>query len=308
MTGEDLTSLEPKGETALTVGVFDGVHMGHRHLLSVLTKQAKENDLLSGVITFRQHPLSLLKPDINLPLLTNLPQRIKLIKSEAVDFVIAINFTLEMAQTSAADFIGLLKRNMKMKSLVLGQDFVLGRNQEGNADALTALSRDMDFRLTVVPHLKMDGEVVSSTAIRKALAGGNIKKANRMLGRCYSLDGRVIVGSGRGTDIGFPTANIDIEPQQALPIDGVYATRALVDGRSYNSVTNIGNCPTFKKDEKTIEIHIVDYEGDLYRSEIKIDIIDRLRGEKCFNSREALKDQISNDIGQAISILGSMDK
>ena len=173
-TGADLTSLKPDGETVLTVGVFDGVHLGHKRLLSVLTKQAEEDNLISGVITFRQHPLSLLKPELNPPLLANLPQRIALLKSEGVDFVIPLSFTLETAQTGARHFVELLKKQLNMRSLVLGQDFALGRNQEGTADFLSALSRDMDFKLTVVPHLKINEEVVSSTAIRKALAEGDI--------------------------------------------------------------------------------------------------------------------------------------
>jgi riboflavin kinase/FMN adenylyltransferase len=308
LTGEDLTSLKPKGETVLTVGVFDGVHLGHKRLLSVLTKQAKEDNLISGVITFRQHPLSLLKPELNPPFLTNLPQRITLLKSEGVDFIIPLTFTLEMAQTGARHFVGLLKKHLNMRSLVLGQDFALGRNQEGTADFLAALSRDMDFKLTVVPHLKINKEVVSSTAIRKALAEGDIKKANTMLGRYFSLDGNITTGTGRGVELGFPTANIDIEPQRAIPEDGVYATRAYVDNRQYHSVTNIGGCPTFGNNEKSIEVHIIDIQTNLYRRELKIDIIDRLRDEKCFDSSQALRNQIEDDIKQALAVLTSLEE
>jgi len=303
---QELTGLKPKGETVLTVGVFDGVHLGHKRLLSLLKDKAKSNSLISGVITFRQHPLSLLKPEVSPLFLTNLPQKIKLLKNEGVDFIITLPFTFELAQTGARHFISLLKKHLNMSSLILGQDFTLGRNQEGDADFLTELSQSMHFDLTVVPHLKIDSEIVSSTAIRKALADGNIKKANKMLGRCFSLSGKVISGAGRG--IGFPTANIDIEPQRAIPADGVYATRAHVDDQRYYSVTNIGSCPTFGDNEKSIEVHIVDMQANLYRRELKVDIIDRLRGEKCFKDNEALEEQIGNDIKQAVSILENMDK
>ncbi|MFC1847028.1 bifunctional riboflavin kinase/FAD synthetase [Chloroflexota bacterium] len=305
-TGADLTSLKPDGETVLTVGVFDGVHLGHKRLLSVLTKQAKEDNLISGVITFRQHPLSLLKPELILPLLTNLPQKINLLKNEGVDFIIPLTFTLETAQTGARHFVELLKKQLNMRSLVLGQDFALGRNQEGTAGFLFALSRDMDFKLTVVPHLKINKEVVSSTAIRKALAEGDIKKVNAMLGRYFSLDGNIITGTGRGMEIGFPTANIDIEPQRAIPADGVYATRAYIDNQQYHSVTNIGGCPTFGDNEKSIEVHIIDLQANLYRRELKIDIMDRLRGEKCFDSSQSLKSQIEDDVKQALAVLTSL--
>ena len=305
-TGEDLTSLKPKGETILTVGVFDGVHLGHKRLLSVLNKQAKEDNLISGVITFRQHPLSLLKPELNPPFLTNLPQKITLLKNEGVDFIIPLTFSLATAQTGARHFIELLIKQLNMRSLALGQDFTVGRNQEGTADFLSALSRDMDFKLTVVPHLKINKEVVSSTAIRKALAEGDIKKANAMLGRYFSLDGNIITGTGRGMESGFPTANIDIEPQRAIPADGVYATRACIDNRQYHSVTNIGGCPTFGDNEKSVEVHIIDLQANLYRRKLKIDIIDRLRGEKCFKDSQELKEQIGNDIKQALAILTSL--
>ncbi len=305
---QELAGLKPKSETALTIGVFDGVHLGHRRLLGVLNDKAESNDFVSGVITFRQHPLSLLKPEAIPPFITNLPQKIKLLKDEGVDFIITLPFTFELAQTGARHFLSLLKKNLKMSELVLGQDFTLGRNQEGDADLLADISRDMHFELTIVPHLKIDSEIVSSTAIRKALADGDIIKVNKMLGRHFSLEGRIISGGGKGTEIGFPTANIDVEPLRAIPADGVYACRIFLDGCKYNSVTNIGKCPTFGKDERTIEIHIMDFEGDLYRRELKVDIIDRLRSEKCFSNSEELKKQIARDIKQALAILENTDK
>jgi riboflavin kinase/FMN adenylyltransferase len=165
----------------------------------------------------------------------------------------------------------------------------------------------MNFNLTVVPHLKIDGEIISSTAIRNALAKGDIKKANRMLGRHFSLEGRVITGSGRGVELGFPTANLDIEPGQALPSDGIYATWAYLDNKRYPSVTNIGKRPTFSDNERTVEVYIIDFQDNLYRHQLKIDIIEKLRDEKKFATAEALQDQIADDVIQATALLARLN-
>jgi riboflavin kinase/FMN adenylyltransferase len=299
----ELSGLSPKKGMLLTIGVFDGVHLGHKHILSELVEQAKRKNLISGVITFKQHPQRLLEPHSILPFLTNLPQKIKLLKDEGVEVVITLSFTLELAQTGAYQFISLLQKYLSMRGLVLGPDFTLGRNQEGNADALRTLSKCINFSLTVVPQIKINGDVVSSTAIRSALANGDIKKANVMLDRYFSLEGHVITGTGRGTDLGFPTANLDIEPERALPADGIYATWAYINNQRYQSVTNIGKRPTFGEGEQTVEVYILDFQGNLYRHEIKIDIIERLRREEKFNTIEELKKQIEEDIKQARAIL-----
>ena len=300
---EELAGLTPKKGMLLTIGVFDGVHLGHKQLLSKLVEQAKHENLISGVVTFKQHPQCLLTPQPGFPFLTNLPQKIKLIKDEGVDVIITLSFTLELAQIGAGQFVKLLQHYLNMRGMVLGPDFTLGRNREGNADVLCKLGQSMDFKLIIIPQIAVNSEVVSSTAIRNELAKGDIKKVNRMLGRFFSLEGRVISSIGRGTEIGFPTANLDIEPERALPADGVYATLAYSNNHRYYSVTNIGNRPTFGENERTVEVYIINYQGDLYRHQLKIDIIKRLRNEKKFDTTEELKRQIEDDIGQASSIL-----
>ena len=300
---KELAGLSPKSETVLTIGVFDGVHSGHKYLLSDLIEQSKTDKLISGVITFKQHPQRLLNPQFSPPFLTNLPQKIKLLRDEGVQIIIALTFTLELAQTSARQFIGLLQKYLKMRSLVLGPDFTLGRSQEGNVDFLRNLGGNMNFKLTVVPHLKIDGEIVSSTAIRDALIKGDIKKANQMLGRYFSLEGRIITGSGRGTELGFPTANLDIETERAFPSDGIYATWAYIDNQRYPSVTNIGKRPTFGENERIVEVYIIGFEGNLYRHQLKIDIIEKLRDEQKFATTGALQQQIADDVRQAGALL-----
>lgn len=304
---KELAGLAPRSETVITIGVFDGVHSGHKYLLSKLAEQSKNDKLISCVITFKQHPQNLLNPQSRLPFLTNLPQKTKLLRDEGVQIIIALTFTLELAQTSARQFIELLKRYLNMRSLILGPDFTLGRSQEGNVDLLRNLSGDMDFELTVMPHLRIDGEIVSSTAIRDALIKGNIKKANKMLGRYFSLEGRIIMGSGRGMELGFPTANLDIETERALPSDGIYVTWAYLDNKRYPSVTNIGKRPTFGKDDRTVEVYIIGFEGNLYRQQLKIDIIERLRDEQKFTTTSALQDQIADDVRQAEALLAQLD-
>jgi len=302
---EELARLRPEKDTLLTIGVFDGVHLGHKYLLSQLTEQARERNLLSGVVTFNQHPQEALSPQTKLPFLTNLAQRIKLMKNEGVGAIITLSFTAELAQLSARQFANLLKKYLRMRGLVLGADFALGKDREGDADTLRRLGEDMDFTVTIILPIMVNGEVVSSTAIRNALANGDMKKVLQLIGRPFSLNGRVIKGTGRGTDLGFPTANLDIDPRQALPADGVYATWSHIDDQIYQSMTNIGKQLTFGGGQRTIEVYILDYHDNLYGHELTIDLMERLRGEKQFGTAEELKKQISEDIKQGRAILTS---
>ena len=305
---EEFTNLVPGKGTLLTIGVFDGVHLGHRRLIAELTGQANKMGLISGAITFKQHPLGILSSSSSPPFITSLSQKIKLLKDEGIDIIVPLSFNVEVAQTGASQFVNLLKQRLNMCGLVLGPDATLGRRQEGNIDALRSLSRDMKFSLTVVPQLEIDGEIVSSTAIRKALADGDIRKANKMLGRHFSLEEDVITGDNRGVEVlGFPTANMDIEENRALPCEGVYATIAYVDRQSYHSVTAIGTNPTFNVNERRVETHIIGFEGDLYRRQLKIDIIDRLRSIQKFDTADELKAQINEDILQAEDILAKLE-
>ena len=300
---KELAKLSPEKDMLLTIGVFDGVHLGHKYLISQLREQARQQNLLSGVVTFRQHPQEVLSPQTKLPFLTDLTQRTNLLKNESIDVIIPLSFSSELAQLSASQFVNLLKRHLRMRGLLIGPDFALGKNREGTIDTLRALGEDMNFTVTVIPPLMINGEVVSSTAIRKALADGDMKRALNLIGRPFSLHGRVTSGTGRGLELGFPTANLNIDPKQALPTEGVYATWAYLDDKAYPSMTNIGKRPTFAGNELTVEVYILDYHNNLYGHNLKIDIIERLRDEKQFDSIEALKSQITEDIKQGRAIL-----
>ena len=302
---KELAKLKPEKDTLLTIGVFDGVHLGHKYLLSQLTKQARGQNLLSGMVTFDQHPHQVLSPQSKLPFLTDLTQRINLLKNEGVEAIFTLSFTGELAQLSARQFVSLLKKYLRMRGMVIGPDFALGQNREGNADVLRTLGQDMGFSITVISPIMINGEVVSSTAIRNALADGDMKRVLNLVGRPFSLNGRVTSGAGRGVELGFPTANLDIDQRQALPADGVYATWAYIDGQAYQSMTNIGRQPTFGGSQRVVEVYILDYHSNLYGCELRIDVMERLRGEKQFDTPEELKKQITEDIKQGRAILSS---
>jgi len=302
---DELASISPEGETVITIGVFDGVHLGHRHLIRHLVGQAEAMDLVPGVVTFQRHPQQVLNPKTQISYLTTLEERIALLKRLGVSFVIPLNFTRELAQTTAHEFVMVLQRYLHMKSLIIGPDFALGKNREGNAAVLFDLGREMGFSVQVVPPLVQAGEIVSSTAIRQALAKGHLAKVRNMLGRPYRLSGPVVHGAERGKGLGFPTANLHVNSNQGLPEDGVYATRTYIEGEAYPSVTNVGTCPTFGQQERTVEAYILDKEMKLYNQEIKIDFLEHIREERCFVSPEALAAQINKDVERAREILRS---
>ncbi len=296
---DELAKVVPGGETALSIGVFDGVHLGHQHLIHKLRQKAAEEGLLSGVVTFHRHPRLVLSPESKLTYLTSLKERVRLLESLGVELIVTLSFTVELAQLGAREFLILLQKHLRMRWLVIGPDFALGRRREGDAATLKALEEELHFGVEVVPPRVWHGEVVSSTAIRHGLSQGDMTRANQLLGRRFTLRGRVIKGDERGKILGFPTANILPEAEQALPADGVYVTRALLGERVYKAVTNIGVRPTFGGGQRLIEVHLLDFEGELYGSELAIELVERLRGEKRFASAEELKAQIKRDVERA---------
>lgn len=295
-------------DTILTIGVFDGVHLGHQRLLGQLKKQAREHNAVSMVITFDPHPQKILAPRSKLLFLTDLSQRTILLRNEGVEDVVVLPFTPELARLSAQDFVGLLKKHLRVKGLVVGPDFTLGYAKEGDIDTLRKLGQVMDFTVTVVPPVTIDDQVVSSTSIRAALARGNLKKAGKLIGRPFRLRGRVISGASRGAKLGFPTANLEVDPEQALPAEGVYVSQAYINGEAHKSMTYIGKNPTFGGHQCTVEVYILDYQGDLYGSQLEVDLIERLRGGQQFATAEELKEQISRDVKQGREILNFRDK
>jgi riboflavin kinase/FMN adenylyltransferase len=300
---EELSRFSPDRDTVLTVGVFDGVHLGHKRLISELLAQARQKEMLSGVVTFRHNPERLLSHRNKLPFLTDIDERLKLLKREDISLMIPLSFTPELAELSARQFLGLLQKYLRMRGLVVGADFALGKGREGDTENLKKLGISMNFNVSIVPPLVINGEVVSSTLIRKALAAGDMLKVRDLTGRPFNLMGKVVTGYGRGTGLGFPTANLEITSELALPPDGVYTGWAQMNGNAYPSMVNIGKNPTFGVNKRTVEAYLLDYHGDLYGSELQLDIIARLRDEKKFDSIDELKKQVALDVRRGKAIL-----
>ena len=300
----ELSNFSPERETLLTIGVFDGVHLGHRHLITKLTQRAAASNLLSVVVTFNSNPKAVLSHRAKLARLTTLEEKASLVRSLGVDLVVPLTFTTELAALSAREFVLYLKKYLRMRGLVIGPNFALGRGREGNAAVLQSLGKELDFTVEVVEPLKLEGSLVSSTVVIEALARGDMKATTKLLGRYFSLSGPVVGGAERGHHIlGFPTANIEVEPEQALPEDGVYATLGHVGDKVYQSVTNIGVKPTFGKGERTIEAHILDFTGELYGQKLTIELVGRLRAEAKFAGPEELAVQIKHDVERAKMVL-----
>ena len=255
------------------------------------------------MVTFSPHPREFLSPGVAVLYLTTITERVNLLRQQGVKAVITLSFTSELAGMTARQFIMLLKKHLRMRGLVVGPDFALGRGREGNIDNLRTLGRELDFSITVIPEIKTNSDVISSTTIRNALADGNMKQVNKLLGRAYSLQGKVTTGAGRGKGLGFPTANLAVDPKKALPPEGVYATWAYLDDQPYQSMTNIGRRLTFGENRLTIEVLLMDYQDNLYGRELKVDIIERLRDEKRFDTVDELKRQIAADVEQGKAIL-----
>ncbi|MFH1650546.1 MAG: bifunctional riboflavin kinase/FAD synthetase [Chloroflexota bacterium] len=301
---EELARFSPRQETLLTIGVFDGVHLGHKHLIARLIKQARSERCLAGVVTFRQHPQDFFSPGTRLPFLTDLTERTALLEEAGVDLIVPLSFNAELTRLSAREFLTRLQKHLKMRGLVLGPDFALGKDREGDVTALRRLGEEMGFSVSAVAPLTAGADIVSSTAIREAIIIGDVEKAERLMGRPFNLHGTVVSGTHRGQQLGFPTANLKLNHEQALPTDGVYAGWAYVNDKRYPAMANIGKNPTFNGRVRTAEVHLLDFHGDLYGSELKVDLVKYLRGEKKFDTAEELKQQITDDIVMGRAALG----
>jgi riboflavin kinase/FMN adenylyltransferase len=300
---QELANITPQGETLLTIGVFDGVHAGHRYLLKQLQQRAAEKNLLSGVVTFDPHPQSVLHPHDQLAWLSSLNDRVTTFQELGVNIVAVLTFTPKLAQLSARDFMSLLKKYLRMRGIMVGPDFALGRGGEGNINLLRTLGDEMKFSVEALRPYTINGEVVSSTLIRQALAQGDMRRVEMLMGRYFYLRGKVVTSDKRGRVLGFPTANLDIKPQQALPDNGIYATITRVDGKQFPSATNIGTRPTFGEGRRMVETHLLDYKGDLYGKEIRVEFVQKLRDEQRFVSSEELKMQIDKDVRKVEALL-----
>ena len=284
---------------AVTIGKFDGVHRGHQYLVRRLLEEAGKRDLASVVVTMHPHPATVLRPGTPISYLCSLEDRVELLQGLGVDQVAVLSFTSELAQLSYKEFVALIIDQLDMRLLLAGPDLALGRNREGNVEAIRPLALEKGFELTLVELLSEEEAKVGSGAVREALAAGEMETVTRLLGRPFALHGPVVRGAERGRTIGFPTANIAIGADLALPSFGVYVTRAYLGESTYDSITNIGKRPTFDEDRPTIEAHILDFDADCYEQQLRIELRTRVRDELRFDGVEALKAQIGSDVQTA---------
>lgn len=294
---------EFKGAVA-TIGNFDGVHLGHQQIFRKVVQEARRNRCKSVVITFDPHPKSVLHPEKRpFYLLTTPEEKLKLIASLQIDAVMLIPFSLDFAKTSARDFVcRILWEQLRIRKIFIGHDYTFGQGKEGNEEFLARYGRKLGFEVDVTNAVMEEGILISSTKVRNLIFDGEVKTAGALLGRPYNLKGRVAGGYGRGGQLGFPTANLEPE-KDLLPPEGVYAVIAEWKGSRYRGVLNIGHNPTFDNEALTVELHLLDFQGDLYGEELEVFFIDRIRGEVRFDSPESLVEQIGKDVAQARTIL-----
>lgn len=294
----------------VTIGNFDGVHLGHRKILSALLRASSRESGDPVVITFSTHPRKILNPEMQMGILTTTEEKVNAIYNFGIPNIILLNFTRQMAMMSASDFYHeILINRLDAKTLVIGYDHAFGKNREGNFDFLSELSSTTGVEIIRIDEEYLDSEPVSSTRIRRAIEGGDIRLANRLLGHRYSLSGSVAKGMGRGRSLGFPTANIiPASGDKIVPGDGVYAVTALTeDGTGRKGMLNIGSNPTFPDTPWSIEVHLFDYEGDLYDTLLSVEFHDRIRNEIRFGNKEQLVEQIKQDRESALSLMGTVN-
>ena len=301
----DLQALARHSYPVTAIGNFDGVHLGHRAILNAAIDRARARGGTAFALTFDPLPAKLLAPASAPQLILAPADKFELLRLSGIDGVIVLDFTLELSMLSPRDFVrDCLCGKIGAREVVVGHSVSFGHNRAGNAALMVELGRELGFDTTVVGPVKIGGVKVSSTKVRELILAGDMRGAASLLGRYHSLSGRVVRGRERGRTIGYPTANLDSETE-CIPPDGVYATRAILDDGVYPSLSNIGMRPTFAESARTIETHIFDFTRDLYGMRIKLELIERIRAERKFDSPDALKAQIARDLRKAREILAS---
>jgi riboflavin kinase/FMN adenylyltransferase len=292
--------------SVVTVGTFDGVHLGHKKIINSINKIARENNLKSTLITFDPHPRVVLQqqPSFQIKLLTKLEERLELLQNEELDRVIIAKFSREFSELDYKEFIKkILLEKVGARVLIVGYDHGFGRDRSGNFDELKKISEENNFTVIKEKALTLDKTTISSSIIREMVEKGNVSDAAKMLGRLYSINGVVVRGEGRGKKLRFPTANLQIaNDYKLLPKLGVYAVDCLINNKVYRGMSNIGTKPTFGGINKTVEIHILDFHKNIYGEKIDIKFIERLRNEKKFKNEQDLINQLEKDKNKCLKI------
>jgi riboflavin kinase / FMN adenylyltransferase len=288
--------------TVLTLGVFDGLHLGHQLVMRTVVERARAAGAVPTVITFDPHPRAVLHPKSAPPLLQTFDQKVEALGVLGIEQTIVVRFTPAFAEVRAEDFLrDVVHERLQAREVYLGKGFAFGHDREGNIELLRRVSAELGFRAEEVPEVQLRGCRISSSSIRKLLSEGRVNLARRMLGRPYGVEGRVVRGAERGRSLGFPTANL--RPQnRVIPRGGVYVTATLIENEWRRSITNIGTRPTFEGEgaEPSLETFVINWEGDLYGDVVRVRFLHRLRDEKKFGSAGDLKRQIDYDLGRAV--------
>ena len=309
---QGISKYDKKRTTAVTIGTFDGVHVGHRKILERLINSAKKLDLQATVLTFFPHPRMVLQKDTDIKLLNTMEEKAQIMEDIGVDYLIIHPFTKEFSRLSATDFVrDILVNDLKAKKVIIGYDHRFGRNRTANINDLVAFGSILDFVVEEIPAQEIDDISISSTKIRNAIIAGDIAMANSYLGYKYMLTGQVKKGKGLGKKLNFPTANLHIEEQYKLiPKNGVYVVKSRFENKTIFGMMNIGYNPTVNNErhpegdnQKSIEIHFLNFEENLYDTKLQVQIIERIRDEHKFDSLEALQFQLQKDKETSLAII-----
>lgn len=308
ITFESLNDFESFPNIFLTIGNYDGMHIGHRKIIEIVKKKALEVSGTSMLMTLNPHPMSILKPDSHLGLIVPVNVKKKLIEDSGIDVLLLLPFTDQFRMMEPEEFVGnILIKKLGIKGLVVGYDFRFGKNGKGNTDTLKKLSVVYDFSFEVMDAVAFKNEKIGSNKIRILIMEGDVKKAGIFLNRPFMITGRVSRGYGRGGNIGFPTVNIETE-FEIIPKNGVYISEVEINGIKYGSVTNIGYNPTFNNKEKSIETYILNFSDNIYGKELSLYFHERIREEIKFNSVDELKQRINMDVQAAVSYFEMQDR
>jgi riboflavin kinase/FMN adenylyltransferase len=306
---KNLAEIKKDDNTVLTIGTFDGIHLGHQKIIKTLKKKSEKYGCRSLLITFNTHPANVLSGGNNVKCLSTLQEKIELVDSMGIENLFIINFTREFSQLSAENFIkDYILQGTGVKEIIIGYDHHFGKGRGGSVNTLKKIGVENNFNVISIDAVELNGEKVSSTNIRKALADGNIQLANSYLGRYYSFAGKVVEGDKRGRELGFPTANISLsDEQKLLPEIGIYTVEIYINKRRYFGLLSIGRRPTFHESGAVIpEVYIYDFDENIYGCDVTVNVIERIRGEEKFNSAEELIIQMNKDKDIGLEILSRL--
>jgi len=302
----DLSEVQKSDKTVLTVGTFDGVHLGHQALLNILKEKAKASGSRSMILTFDPHPREVVFKGGDIKLLMTTAEKLRVFEDLGIDEVFIINFTHEFSELIADEFFSkFILNGTGIEEIIVGHDHKFGKDRKGDESFIRSLAQKLGFKVTYVEAVMQNQSNISSTQVRKRLAEGDVRGAAELLGREYEIFGEVVHGDKRGRDLGFPTANLECDSEnKILPASGVYAALVELDGKTMKGVVNVGRRPTFNLKDLAVEVHLLDFPGyDLYGKNLRVRFTDRIRGEMRFIAKDDLVQQIKKDIEQAKALL-----